>query len=128
MLAAGSEPPRRRGGPGGPGGPGGNFGERGGGGGRGARGGGRGGERRPMQTIYVLPGGEAQATAANVKLKPVKVRLGITDGIYTEVIEGIIENDVIVTGTTAPANVVASPGGQNPFGGGGGQRGGGFRR
>lgn len=118
-LAAGGEPGRRRGGPGGPGGGGGNFGERGGsGGGRGNRSGGRGGERRAMQTVYLLPGGQPQTTAANVKLKPVKVRLGITDGIFTEVLEGLEENDLLVTGSTTPASSPAAAGTQNPFGGG----------
>ena len=79
-----------------------------------------------MQTVYVLPGGEEQATAANVKLKPVRARLGITDGIYTEVIEGLEENDVVVTGSTMPTTSAATSGTQNPFGGGGGPRG--FRR
>ncbi len=80
-----------------------------------------------MQTIYVLPGGEAAAAAANVKLKPVRARLGITDGIYTEVIEGLEENDVIVTGSTTPTvSGAAAAGTQNPFGGGGPR--GGMRR
>lgn len=119
----GDEGRRRGGGPGGSGGPGGFGGGRGGGGGR--PGGGRGGsERRVAQTIYVLPGGEAQVAASNVKLKPVRVRLGITDGIWTEVIDGLTETDVIVTGLNTPATV-ASPGGQNPFGGGGSRS---FRR
>jgi len=114
-LATNSESGRRRGGPGGPGG----FGGERGAGGRSGRTGGRGGERRALQTIYVLPGGETQATAANVKLKPVKARLGITDGIYTEVIEGLEENDVVVTGSTTPTTTsTATSGTQNPFGGG----------
>ncbi|MCC6822480.1 MAG: efflux RND transporter periplasmic adaptor subunit [Verrucomicrobia subdivision 3 bacterium] len=120
-LAAGGEQGRRRGGPGGPGG----FGGERGTGGRGGRSGGRGGERRALQTIYVLPGGETQATATNVKLKPVKARLGITDGIYTEVIEGLEENDLVVTGSTTPTTSAATSGTQNPFGGGGPR---GFRR
>jgi HlyD family secretion protein len=116
-LAAGGEAGRRRGGPGGPGGGGGNFGERGGGG-RPGRSGGRGGERRAMQTVYLLPGGETQTTAVNVKLKPIRVRLGITDGIYTEVIEGLEENNLVVTGSTTPASSTAAAGTQYPFGGG----------
>jgi HlyD family secretion protein len=122
-LAASGDQGRRRGGPGGPGGPGGSggFGERGGGGRGGpggGRGGGRGGERRAPQTVYLLPGGAAEAkAAANVILKPAKVRLGITDGIYSEVIEGLDENDVVVTGSSMPSNPTAA-GAQNPFGGG----------
>ena len=128
-LASGESGRRRGGGPGGFGGSGGGGfgGERGGrgGGGPGGRGGGRGGEvRRAMQTVYVMPGGEAQATAAHVKLKPVRARLGITDGIFTEVIEGLEENDVVVTGSNTPTTSGPAVGGaQNPFGGGGGRGG-----
>ena len=103
---------RRRFGAGGPGGGGGREGGR-----RGGGSGGKGGERRTMQTIYTLPGGETGLAASNVKLKPVRVRLGVTDGIYTEAIDGLSENDVVVTGSNTPVNA-AAPGGQNPFGGG----------
>jgi HlyD family secretion protein len=117
-MMAGGEGGRRRGGPGGFGGP---------GGGRGGPGGGSGGSGRPregrrtMQTIYTFADGQSPAASANVKLKPVRVRLGVTDGIFTEVIEGLEENDVVVTGSNTPVPT-AAPGGQNPFGGGG-QRG-----
>jgi HlyD family secretion protein len=107
MLAG--EPGMRRG----PGG----GGERGMG--RGGRGGSRGGagERRNMQTLYVLPT-ENAAKAGAVKLKSARARLGITDGIFTEIIEGLSENDVLVTGANTPTtgNTTAT---QNPFGGGG---------
>ena len=113
-IAGGGEGGRRRGGPGGFGGP---------GGGRGGAGGGRPREgRRPMQTVYVFADGQSPAAAANAKLKPVRVRLGVTDGIFTEVIEGLDEDDVVVTGSNTPAPAAAA-GGQNPFGGGGGPRG-----
>jgi HlyD family secretion protein len=123
------------GGPGGPGGFGGGGGRRGGGGregfgGRGGgeglsgrRGGGSGMERRLVQTVYVVPGGAAQANTPRVKLKPVRVRLGISDGIVTEVLDGLNEGDVVVTGSNMPFSPQLS--GQNPFGGGGGR---GFRR
>jgi HlyD family secretion protein len=107
---AGEPANRRRGGPGGPGG----GGERGARGGRSGRGG---SERRPMQTMYVLPEGSTPEAASGVKLKPIKVRLGITDGIFTEVIEGLAENDVVVTGAATASNSGApAAGGQNPFG------------
>jgi HlyD family secretion protein len=106
-LIAGGEGGRRRGGPGGPGG-------------RGGQGGGRPREgRRAMQTVYVFADGQSQTAAANVKLKPVRVRLGVTDGIFTEVIEGLDENDVVVTGSNTPTPAAGGGGGQNPFGGGG---------
>jgi HlyD family secretion protein len=93
--------------------------------GRGNRGGRGGtGERPNIQTIYVLPAANG-AKAGLVKLQPMRVRLGITDGIFTEVLDGVTDTDDIVTG----ANTPTSGGGaaaQNPFGGGG--RPGGMRR
>jgi len=78
-----------------------------------------------MQTVYVLPGEQSITAAANVMLKPVRVRLGITDGIYSEVIEGLEENEVVVTGSNTATTSTAASGTQNPFGGGGPR---GFRR
>lgn len=115
MFAAG-EQGRRRDGQGGRGG--------GQGGGRGlGRSGGGSAERRTSQTVYVLPGGTNQLASANVKFKPVRIRLGVTDGIFTEILDGLSENDVLVTGSSAPTVAQASPAVQNPFSGG--QRGGG---
>jgi HlyD family secretion protein len=69
------------------------------------------GERPPQgqRTVQVLKGGQ---------LTPTPVRLGITDGVSTEILEGLRENDVVVTGVaaTAPASPSAAGGG-NPFSG-----------
>lgn len=107
------------GGPGG--GPGGGFGDGGFGGG-----GGGGNPRRPQvetdqprtATVYLLeketlPSGREQAV-----LKPVSVRLGISDGTSVEVLEGLKEGDVVVSGlstavaASAPRSLLG-----NPFGG-----------
>ena len=116
VAVASEESGRRRG-------PGGGGGERGGRGNRSGRGG---VEKRNIQTLYILPGG-AETGVAHVKLKPIKVRLGITDGIYTEVIEGLAENDTVVTGVSTPSANNANNTAQNPFGGRGGFPGGGRR-
>ena len=64
------------------------------------------GEDRPSRTAYILKDG---------KLQPVQVKLGITDGIYTEVMEGLSENDMIVTSATYKQG--GGPGqANNPFG------------
>ena len=56
---------------------------------------------------------------ADVKLRPARVRLGITDGIETEVVSGLDENAVVVTGSAFPQAAELSGGGtRNPFGGG----------
>lgn len=72
------------------------------------------------KTVYLVEGEEGQ-TKPNAELKPVTIKLGITDGSYTEVLEGLKEGDVVVSGSNAPMNSMAAmqgPGGQrSPFGG-----------
>ncbi len=76
-------------------------------------GGGHGHGDHPIyHTIYVLTG---QGPAA--KLKAVRVRTGISDGISTEVSEGLNEGDQVVTGVVIGGKAAAA--GSNPFGGGG---------
>lgn len=74
---------------------------RGGGGGNGGNvaGGGFGGgsgERPNHHIVYILPAN----AEAGTKLRPVQIRTGITDGISTEVLDGLNEGDQIVTGVT----------------------------
>ena len=64
------------------------------------------GEHRPARTAYILKDG---------KLQTVQVKLGITDGIYTEVMEGLSENDMIVTSATYKQGG-GSGQANNPFG------------
>ena len=66
------------------------------------------GDRRPARTIYVLK---------DDKLQPVQVKTGITDGIYTEVTDGLSENDKVVTSATYKQGVGASAQPVSPFGG-----------
>lgn len=69
------------------------------------------------RTVYVLAKGEP-----NAKPKPVQVKLGITDGAATEVIEGLNEGDQLVTSATAGDAGSQSRPAANPFGGGGFRR------
>ena len=58
--------------------------------------------------------------------KAVTVTIGITDGSYSEVIDGLKEGDVVITGVNTPLATTASaqgPQGNSPFG----RAGGGFR-
>ena len=119
------------GGPGGPGGPGG--GSRGGGFSRGPSSGGGAGERGfnntvVTRTLYVF----ADPEALDKRLRPVTVRLGVSDGFFTEVLEGLKDGDTVITGVILPgaAPVPQGPPGasSNPFSGrssfGGSSRGG----
>jgi HlyD family secretion protein len=68
------------------------------------------------RTVYKLGG-----TPDDPKVLPVTVKLGITDGSATEVIEGLAEGDAVITSAyqaSAPASSAAS----NPFGGASGPR------
>jgi HlyD family secretion protein len=73
------------------------------------RGGGNRPERRPERTVYVMAPGASKPTA-------VAIKTGISDGIATEVLEGLKEGDRVVTGVTE-SEAAATPA-TNPFGGG----------
>lgn len=119
--AGGGGPPAGRGGQGGSRGMGGGRGDREGGGGPGASPAARPRPERPVaRTIYVLPQG-ASSKGEKATLTPAQIKTGITDGIMTEVLEGVEENAQVVTGvmTAAPSRTGPSA---NPFGGGGFRR------
>jgi len=109
------------------GGPGGSGGSSGGGPG------GPGGGERPRrsdpegprtQAVYMLEKETSPTGAEKTVLKPVTVKLGISDGTNTEVTDGLKEGDVVVVGTaTSAVTTTANPTPfGNPFGGGRGPR------
>jgi HlyD family secretion protein len=94
----------------------------GGGGGRGGggrAGGGPGGprpgmaraERRPERTVYVLYPGKEQP-------QPAQIKTGISDGIFTEVTEGLSENEQVVIGSTGGETAARAQQAPNPLSGG----------
>lgn len=99
--------------------------------GPGGGGGGEGGRRERMgpsagaptittRTLYKL-----LEEGPRPKVEPVTVKLGITDGSTTEVLEGLQEKDVVITSFTVPGAAAAgpsAPGGASPLGGGGMRR------
>lgn len=118
--AGASNGPAVAAGSGGPGGQGSGRRNRNGGGGPGGPGGpGRvHPEHQPIRTVYILADKEDPT-----KLTPVQVKVGISDGVFTEVVDGLKEGDQVVTGISLPSDQPAGPaGGRNPFGGGGGFR------
>jgi HlyD family secretion protein len=76
---------------------------------RGSSGGTQRRERATARTVYALRGSNPQ---------PVEIKTGISDGVNTEVTEGLGENDRLVTAQLNDAKAGSSPA-QNPFGGGG---------
>jgi len=105
-------------------------------------GGGRGGNRgantpasnSPVtRTLYKLVGTDPKTQ----KPEPVQVKLGISDGISTEIIEGVAEGDLLITSVSIPgvtptsapqAGAPSALTGNRGFGGGGGSPGGGRGR
>src|SRR5437868_2929509 len=65
-------------------------------------------QRRSERTVYVLP-------TAGGRPRPVQIRTGISDGVVTEVIQGLKEGDRVVTAELASTSPAASPP-ANPFG------------
>ena len=52
--------------------------------------------------------------------QPVRVKTGISDGVFTEITGGLNEGDAIITSIKfQPNQAAAAPAGQSPFGGGG---------
>jgi HlyD family secretion protein len=66
-------------------------------------------ERRVERTVYILASGSSKPTPATIKT-------GISDGVTTEVLEGLKEGDRVVTGMTE-SGAAPTPA-SNPFGGG----------
>ena len=66
-------------------------------------------ERRVERTVYVLASGASKPTAVTIKT-------GISDGVTTEVLEGLKEGDLVVIGMTE-SGATSTPA-SNPFGGG----------
>ncbi|HUA66283.1 MAG TPA: efflux RND transporter periplasmic adaptor subunit [Alphaproteobacteria bacterium] len=64
-----------------------------------------------VHTVYVLSG-----DGRDVKLKPIEIRTGITDGIYTEVVSGLKEGEQVVTSSYMIGSSDLRPS-SNPFGG-----------
>lgn len=58
----------------------------------------------------------AAGTPEKPKLEPVRVKLGISDGLTTEIVEGLAEGDSVVTAVAGVASTAARPT-ANPFSG-----------
>ena len=110
--------------PKGSGGSGGDRGSRSGGGSSRMSGGGGAGDRGFNSTVVTRDLYRIiDPNAVEKKMEKVSVRLGISDGFYTEVLDGLKEGDTLVKGIMMPgaAPVVAGPPGgssSNPFSGG----------
>jgi len=69
---------------------------------------GKSGEHSAERTVYVLRGSSPSA---------VQIKTGISDGIFTEVLDGLKEGDRVITAETGPPSRAAQPS-NNPLAGG----------
>lgn len=76
------------------------------------------GQRANMRVVYTLTGTNAPKDGAIPQ--PTQIKTGISDGIYTEIVDGLSEGASVVISSTASEDPAA--GGANPFGGGFGRR------
>ena len=65
-------------------------------------------DRRIGRTVYVLQGNRPQ---------PVQIKTGISDGVMTEVIDGLKEGEHVVTAQLSGPTTANAPQQGNPFGG-----------
>ncbi|MGH7967286.1 MAG: efflux RND transporter periplasmic adaptor subunit, partial [Limisphaerales bacterium] len=94
----------------------GSRGERGPGGGSNGPGGrSRRPDRQLTRTVYVLQGGDSKRPEQQ-KLKPVQIKVGISDGVSTEVVDGLEEGQQVVTGMIVTGEGANGPT-RSPFGG-----------
>jgi HlyD family secretion protein len=73
-------------------------------------------ERQNIRTVYILPKNGA-LSGEPPKPQPVQIKCGITDEVMTEVLDGLKEGDVVVTGL-ALSQSTAGQRPTNPFGSG----------
>jgi len=64
------------------------------------------------RTVYKLGG-----TTAQPRPEPLTVKLGITDGTQTEIIEGLAEGDVLISSVFLPGATTTNAPASSPFGG-----------
>jgi HlyD family secretion protein len=73
--------------------------------------------RQTHRTVYTFASTNATTSSDASALQPVQIRTGISDGIFTEVLEGINDGAVVIAGLNTPRGVAsAAPAGKTPFG------------
>ena len=73
-----------------------------------------------IRKVYLLD--KDHSTPSKPVLSVVSVKTGISDGSNTEVLEGLKEGDVVITGTATSSTATAAAPPVNPFAFGGGRR------
>ena len=88
----------------------------------------RGSSDGPLTAKVYLAQKNSEDDKGKITLKPVTIKTGVSDGTNTEVVEGLNEGNVVVSGLNLPAGTPSATTmrpGSSPFGGpfgGGGMR------
>jgi HlyD family secretion protein len=73
------------------------------------------GDNQPVtRTLYLLVGSDPKTA----HVEPVSVKLGITDGVATEVVDGLKEGDAVITAVSTSGSKSGPAPAANPFSGG----------
>jgi HlyD family secretion protein len=75
-------------------------------------------ERQLSRTVYVLPPKTDPASTVTPKLRPVPIKVGISDGVTTEVLDGLEEGAQVVIAVISSDTSRQTGPTANPFGGG----------
>jgi HlyD family secretion protein len=71
--------------------------------------------RQTHRTVYTLASTNAPTSSETSAIQPIQIKTGISDGIFTEVIEGLDEGVVVVVGLNTPRGATGTAT-KNPFG------------
>ena len=71
--------------------------------------------RQAHRTVYTLAASDALTSGDTPALKAVQIKTGISNGIFTEVLEGLDEGAVVIVGLNTPSGTAASAS-KTPFG------------
>ena len=71
--------------------------------------------RQTHRTVYTLASTNAPASSDPATLQAVQIKTGISDGIFTEVVEGLDEGAVVVVGLNTPRGAAGASTSRNPF-------------
>lgn len=69
-----------------------------------------------MRTVYVVGDTNSSRTGEAAVLTAVTVKTGLSDASFTEVIDGLKEGDIVVSGLDIPTTQTAAPQQRSPFG------------
>ncbi len=72
--------------------------------------------RQAHRTVYLAVPNHSATLNDSFAFQPAHIKTGISDGIYTEVLDGLSEGAVVLTGLNVPHGAPTAYASRNPFG------------